>query len=52
MERYYGTFTRTFCLPNQVERSSVSASLRDGVLEIIVPKARVKKAVGVKVRVE
>jgi len=52
MERYYGTFSRTFCLPNQVDRGAVSASLRDGVLEITVPKARAGKAAGVKVRVE
>ncbi len=52
MERYYGTFSRTFCLPNEVDRGSVSATLKDGVLQIVVPKAKLKKAAGVKVRVE
>jgi len=52
MERYYGTFSRTFCLPNQVDRASVSASLKGGVLEIVVPKACAEKPAGVKVRVE
>jgi HSP20 family protein len=35
-ERHYGTFRRTINLPEGTERSSVTASLEDGLLEIIV----------------
>jgi HSP20 family protein len=35
-ERHYGAFRRTINLPEGTERSSVSASLEDGLLEITV----------------
>jgi HSP20 family protein len=35
-ERHYGAFRRTINLPEGTERSSVTASLEDGLLEIIV----------------
>lgn len=38
-ERSYGTFTRTFALPEEVESSKVAAELKDGVLQLQVPKS-------------
>ena len=38
-ERSYGSFTRSFTLPEGVEAEKVNASLKDGVLSILVPKA-------------
>ncbi len=38
-ERCYGTFERTVELPFQVDVERVSASLRDGVLEVQLPRA-------------
>ena len=38
IERAYGKFYRTFTLPNAVIRDQVSASFKDGVLEITLPK--------------
>ena len=35
-ERHYGAFRRTVNLPEGVNRSSITASLEDGLLEIIV----------------
>lgn len=35
-ERHYGTFRRTINLPEGTERSSVAASLENGLLEIVV----------------
>src|SRR5688500_9579040 len=35
-ERHYGAFRRTINLPEGTDRSSVKASLEDGLLEIIV----------------
>ncbi len=38
MERPYGTFFRTFALPNDSDPGKVNASFNDGVLQIQVPK--------------
>jgi HSP20 family protein len=38
VERAYGSFTRSFALPNNVQGDQVSASLTDGVLTVKVPK--------------
>jgi HSP20 family protein len=35
-ERHFGAFRRTVNLPEGIERSSISASLEDGLLEIVV----------------
>jgi HSP20 family protein len=40
VERAYGTFTRTFTLPSDVDESRVDAELRDGVLSLKIPKSR------------
>ena len=37
-ERRYGTFTRTFGVPQGVSESDVSADYKDGVLEVTLPK--------------
>jgi HSP20 family protein len=37
-ERSYGSFARTFTLPEGVDAEKVNASLKDGVLTILVPK--------------
>ena len=37
-ERSYGSFTRSFELPSDVDTEKITASLKEGVLEIRVPK--------------
>ena len=37
-ERSYGTFTRTFTLPEGVDSEHVAADLKDGVLTLVIPK--------------
>eukprot|EP00871_Galdieria_phlegrea_P002069 jgi/Galph1/2863/GphlegSOOS_G1497.1 len=44
MERFYGTFERSVRLPKQIDRNSVKASYKDGILTITVPKERVEKS--------
>ena len=39
IERRYGSFSRSFTLPSTVDASQISASYKDGVLEVVVPKA-------------
>lgn len=38
-ERSFGTFSRTFSLPEEVESGKVAAELREGVLHLMVPKS-------------
>ena len=39
-ERSVGEFKRSFRFPGQVDQENVKASLKDGLLEVIVPKAK------------
>lgn len=38
-ERSFGTFSRTFSLPEEVDSGKIVAELRDGVLHLMVPKS-------------
>jgi HSP20 family protein len=38
-ERSYGTFSRSFSLPNTVDVKKIAAEYRDGVLTLSLPKA-------------
>lgn len=52
MERFYGTFSRVFSLPNVVDKGGVTANFKDGVLEITVPKVAEESSSSVKITVE
>jgi len=52
MERFYGSFHRSFSLPYAVDRNGIKASFKDGVLKITVPKAAEAASGGIKVRVQ
>jgi len=43
VERSYGSFTRSFRLPDNVKGDASKASFKDGVLEIRVPKTKEAK---------
>ena len=51
VERHYGTFTRTFTLPQTVDTESVSATYDKGVLKITLPKRAEAKPKQIKVNV-
>jgi len=38
VERAYGSFTRSFSLPETVDPDAIEARLQDGVLEVRIPK--------------
>ncbi|MCX7942963.1 MAG: Hsp20/alpha crystallin family protein [Deltaproteobacteria bacterium] len=40
MERMYGSFIRTFTLPDLVDKEKISASYKNGVLTVRMPKRR------------
>jgi HSP20 family protein len=37
-ERVHGTFIRQFSLPETVDRQNISATVKDGVLNVVIPK--------------
>jgi HSP20 family protein len=51
VERTYGTFTRTFTLPNSVDADKVNASYKDGVLTLTMPKKEEAKPKTIKINV-
>ncbi len=51
VERQYGSFTRTFTLPQTVDTENVSANYDKGVLKIALPKRAEAKPKQIKVQV-
>jgi len=49
-ERSYGSFTRSFSLPTTVDAARITASYKDGVLEVTVPKAEAAKSKKVEIK--
>jgi len=52
IERSYGTFTRSVHLPKEVKRDKISASYKNGVLKVLLPKSEEAKKKDVKIKVE
>ncbi|MDH7500201.1 MAG: Hsp20/alpha crystallin family protein [candidate division NC10 bacterium] len=52
VERTYGTFQRSFTLPNTVKQEGIEAIFKDGVLEVSLPKAEEAKPKQIKVQVK
>jgi HSP20 family protein len=52
MERSYGSFYRSFTIGVPVKEDEIKASYKNGILEITVPKAEVKKAKKVEIKAE
>jgi HSP20 family protein len=51
IERSYGTFARSFTLPNTVEMEKVRADYKNGVLTITLPKKDVAKPRTIRVEI-
>jgi HSP20 family protein len=53
VERFYGTFTRSFTLPENVEEKAIRAESKDGVLYVHLPKkAKAEKPRTVQIKVD
>ena len=50
-ERQYGTFSRSFRLPADADGDRIDASMKDGVLTLVVPRARPKEAEAKRVKI-
>ena len=51
-ERYFGAFTRTIELPSEVQADKVTAVLKNGVLNIRLPKLETAKKKEVRIKVD
>ncbi len=52
VERYYGSFARSFTLPDNVDETKVKATFKDGMLNIQIPKTAGIKSKAIEVKVE
>jgi HSP20 family protein len=52
VERSYGSFTRSFSLPNSVDADKVAANYKDGVLTLTMPKKEEAKPKTIKINVD
>ncbi len=52
IESFYGTFSRTFALPEDVDENAISAAVRNGVLKVHLPKSEVVESKPVQIVVE
>jgi HSP20 family protein len=50
MERAYGSFSRSFSLPNTVDTSNVRAEYKDGLLTLALPKKAASKSRTVEIK--
>jgi HSP20 family protein len=52
VERSYGAFTRSIRLPKEVQSDKISASYKNGVLKVTLPKSEEAKKKEIKIKVE
>jgi HSP20 family protein len=52
IERSYGTFLRTFTLPEDADAKKIAAEFKDGVLKVHLPKCAAPKPQPVQVKVQ
>lgn len=51
VERSYGSFTRSFSMPEDAEADKVSAEFKDGLLLVRLPKCEAKKPKAIEIQV-
>jgi HSP20 family protein len=51
IESFYGSFARSFVLPNDVDATKITAESRDGVLTVRLPKQEAAKPKAIEVQV-
>ena len=52
VERFHGSFERTFRVPEGVTEKDIQAKYKDGVLELIIPTPKEEKPKAIEVKVE
>jgi HSP20 family protein len=52
VERFYGSFTRSFTLPDKVDENRIEASFKDGMLTLTIPKTEASKPKAIDVKIK
>ena len=52
IERHYGSFTRSFTLPDNIDTSGITASFKEGMLNVQVQKTEEKKTTAQHISIE
>lgn len=52
IERFYGNFSRSFTLPENVDEEKIDATFKDGLLTLTIPKTEVKKPKSIEIKVK
>ncbi len=52
IESFYGTFARSFTLPDDVDESKITAESKDGILKVHLPKSKVTKSTAKEVPIQ
>jgi HSP20 family protein len=52
IERLYGSFVRSFSLPDNIDANAIRCASQDGVLTVHVPKVKADKAKAKQIKVE
>jgi HSP20 family protein len=52
IERSYGSFTRSIQLPREVKHDKISASYKNGILKVVLPKSEEAKTKEIKIKVD
>lgn len=52
VESFYGTFSRSFSLPENVDASKIAAECKEGVLRVHIPKTEARKSKLVSIEVK
>jgi HSP20 family protein len=51
LERSYGKFSRSFALPDEIDSGNIAASMKNGVLELTLPKSEKAKPKSIDVKI-
>jgi len=52
IERFSGKFKRTFTIPKDIDSKKISASMKDGIMEVRIPKAEQKKTKAIPINIK
>ena len=52
VERFYGSFSRSFSLPESVDTKSIRCESKDGVLTVHIPKMETEKRKAIEIKVQ
>jgi HSP20 family protein len=52
VESFYGTFSRSFALPENADQDNIKAESKDGILRVRIPKVAAKSPKSVEIKVQ